>query len=451
MNNNKLDNLKLRLGQLLSDIENFRFSPIRSTGKYDKDESKEFLVCVADLVHLMQTSETTSFILQNLIDIYERLPNSEQVKVLNANFSDAFIPLASEIICLPKWKSFCRTKDGQNSYVNPLEKTGKTDRFNMIKSAVFVSDLSKFRDFRGNTIDQVDTIREILVDSRYGLNGILDKYFAFDKDSFPKFSQKLSECFGKANLTVNKLKELFEYNPRFDAYNSLIEILSIYRNVHPNPNQTPEFVGNFSYYFSVENGLTPQEVKQLQKHATKIVRVIENNLNLSVIKKQLVSRFKAMCELYDIDELVTAIKKSSHPEKTLQKYWEKFAFLNNYYPISEAQLGSGRLDSLITSDVEAAFLSEIKQIGFSTQKINLKFLIKGAAVQADAYKRKLEGFPNLDKNVYVLLFTNFPVSVEKDEVEKSGIHFHLEVIQISNEPDSKKTPVKLNIQDIVYE
>ncbi len=451
MDGNKLSDLNSKLRQLLSDIDDFKFSPIRHTGRFDREETKEFFICIADLVHLMSTSDICSSILQNLIDKYEKLPKSDHVRSLNADFVDAFAVFGGEILSLPKWKQFCETEEGKHSYVNPFQDTGTTDRYHLLPTADFVRTLSEFTDYSGNTIEQVDTIKAVLIDTQYSLNGILDKYFSFDKDSYNKFADKISECYGKVNTSTKELRELFEYNPRFDGYDSLLEILSIYRNVHPNPTQTPDFTSNLSYFFSVENGILPQEVRQLKKDCTKVVRIIKNSMNLAVMKKHLVSRFKAMCELYESDDLLESLNNAVNPEKVLQKRWEKFAFLNGYYPISEAQLNSGRLDSLITSDMESSFLSEIKQVGFGSIKTNPLTLIKRAMVQAESYKKKLEGFPNMDKNVYILFFTSIPLNVEQDLLEKSGVFFRLEVIQLTKIPDSKRTPIQISIEDVIQE
>lgn len=202
----KLNNIRKQLSQHLEDIQAFEFSSTtQGTNRYSSEESKAFFTSISDFVHYATRIQEIVGILQNILDSHHALFESGKVKTANQKFSEAFNQLASSIKKLPKWTEFCITEKGRHTYINPFEASGKIDRYNMLSSRDFVDCLETFRSYNGDTIQQVETVKEILVDTMYSLNGILDKYFEFDKPSYNQISKDISDTFGQVNENIWKL------------------------------------------------------------------------------------------------------------------------------------------------------------------------------------------------------------------------------------------------------
>lgn len=450
MLSHKLKPIKQQLKQYLDEIQNFEFSGfIPGRTIYSPEESKEFLTTICDFIHYATGIQEIADILQNLLSFHHNTPTSYEVKKINNKLSSEFIKIANVVKKLPNWQKFCNTEKGKYSHINPFNKKGEINKHKTLTPKNFIETLSKFKKYNGNTIDQVETIRDLLVDTQEDLNGILDKYLKFNKKSFPIINDIVEKSFRKINTSIRELKELFEYNPHFAGVFAIDELLSIYQSIHPNPHQKPNTKKLFINYIFIGKGLFQKDVEKLKKATSKIVRIINNSLDTKVIKRTIVRRFKALCELYELDTILDDIKKTKNPEKVVQKQWERFAFLHGYYPITEAQLKTGRFDTLIASSSESALLTELKQVGLSSSKASIKKQLKKAGIQIESYKRKLEGFPNLDNHVYILLFSKTPLFVTNNHIEVAGISFHLEVIQLTKKSESKRKSTKIDIKDIL--
>lgn len=127
-------------------------------------------------------------------------------------------------------------------------------------------------------------------------------------------------------------------------------------------------------------------------------------------RKYTIDRFSTYISLYLSEDV--SVKK----EKGLQKRFEEFVFHEGYYPISEAQLNNGRIDTLVY-DKSDTFLFELKQIDFDTKKETPKSLnikLKSAQIQSSIYRDHLRNLNNISDSVFIILFTKRKIHFKAD-------------------------------------
>lgn len=416
---------------------------------YNKENSKDFLHYVAEFFHFLIYGSETAPIIKKIFDSRLEVEKSGRVVESNTKVKQAYQKLAIEIIELKNWEAFSKNKGIENQFVNPFELGSSRIGVHPI-SATIVEQMKTFDSYSANSIDLIETVKGVLVDSGSGLNGILNRYERSYPDESEKISEIVSDCFRVVNPLIDELKEIFEFNVEYSGFNSIEELLLVYENVHPNVRVSPSVNAYVLHYVMTTQGLTKEQVDKIKKAMRKAARIIKNELSLLPTRELVINRFKAYAELYRRSDFVNEASGKKSPEKIFQKYWEEFAFQAGYYPISEAQLESGRLDTLLSSP-EAAFLTEIKQVGFGSGKTSKepKNAFSSAVIQASSYRAKLNDYPLISRQVYVLLFSNETIVLTPDRKEASGIEYHLIPIQLTAVSESKRKPKTISIDEIV--
>ena len=119
------------------------------------------------------------------------------------------------------------------------------------------------------------------------------------------------------------------------------------------------------WYLSSADGLPGKRV------AKDMYVRLRTALTNRIAKQTVIKRFKAYCGLYKTRWLINELRSNENEGKTeevLQDFLEEYVFQQGYYPISQAQLGRGRLDVLVNTPSEASFLVEAKQVGLGKAK-----------------------------------------------------------------------------------
>lgn len=165
---------------------------------------------------------------------------------------------------------------------------------------------------------------------------------------------------------------------------------------------------------------------------------LRSALTNRIVRKTVLSRFKAYCELYKTAWLISELNKGENknrPERFLQNFLEEYVFQQGYYPISEAHLGRGRLDTLIHEINGASFLVEAKQAGFGSESEDVTSKkaiakIEQAIAQAQAYKSRLADYTS-ESDVYIVMFTSrYFVFSDEQPVKREGLNFFVEIVNI---------------------
>lgn len=189
------------------------------------------------------------------------------------------------------------------------------------------------------------------------------------------------------------------------------------------------------------------QIERFTIQAERLVYFLNKSLDLGGNRSYILEKFKIFMELY----YQKNIPKSNY-EKFFQLEFEKFLFLHDIFPLSEVQIGSGRLDTLSVSN-KNAILYELKQIGFNQKDTNQKqILLKTISgfIQASIYQNRLSLLPNLDNNVYIIIFTKILFSFKENLnfIKKNEINFHFIIIDLSNIPPSDQKCIHISIEDL---
>ena len=276
---------------------------------------------------------------------------------------------------------------------------------------------------------------------------ISDDTFHVLSDAINKWHSELNSDFeqnliDKYNELHRQIKEL-EYHTGFKR--SFLYVRSA-QNIHLiyfalNPRLISDNVLTSMMTGGINKGECHISNNDLVQDCKKILNYLELELNNTQSIELIVSRFKAFMELYQTDNQID--------ERGCQKEFERFLFLNGYYPISEARLGSGRLDSL-AFDVENAFLYEHKYVKSLTD-LNRK--LKSSAIQASIYHSRLQNLPRISSNVFIIIFTLKTLEIEgSSSIVINGVTFFVVVISLDKSaPSTLKNTPKIKLNDVIKE
>jgi hypothetical protein len=244
------------------------------------------------------------------------------------------------------------------------------------------------------------------------------------------------------------LEHLNGFQKEYVGANSAIRLNHLFNAIIPlhHPQTTNE--GIFENLIVSGTDLEKDELylsdcKKIQSH---IIQKLDEGFSIEIT----IRNFIAFMESYR--------KASDYPagEKQLQKEFEMYLFDKGYFPLSEVQLKNARIDTLVTNDSNA-FLIEYKQIGWTKSQFDLKMeleKIKSAFIQSDIYSKRLNAYPNLQKTVYIIIFTTkyFLFKNGKTTINYNGLIFSFHSVYLGDESPSKiKNPIIYDIESITNE
>jgi len=211
---------------------------------------------------------------------------------------------------------------------------------------------------------------------------------------------------------------------------------SIYHYATADDNESRKAHSKKIWYLSNAEGRPGKRV------ARDVYLRLRSALTNRIARQTVISRFKAYCELYKTRWLLDELDEDenrAHPERFLQRFLEEYAFQQGYYPISEAQLGRGRFDTLIHKLNGTSFLVEAKQVGFGSEGGNATSKeaiekIERAIAQAQPYKSRLADY-TCESDVYIVLFTpQYFVFEGEQPVKRGELSFFVEVVNLIDKP-----------------
>ncbi|MCE7057143.1 hypothetical protein LZF95_20855 [Algoriphagus sp. AGSA1] len=272
-------------------------------------------------------------------------------------------------------------------------------------------------------------------DETYGvLSEAVDRW---SRHLHSKFEQVLLDDLNRFYRILKELEYHINFRNRFLYAQSAQNIYSIYFAL--NPKLISEDLITLMSIENLKKGEWHVNNQELGLDCKKILNFIELELNNNLSLELVVLRFKAFMELYQLGDQAN--------ERECQNEFERFLFLNGYYPVTEARLGSGRLDSL-AFDIENAFLYEHKFVK------NVKDLIrklKSSAIQASIYHSRLRGLPRISNIVYIIIFTLKSFEIDgSNSVLINGVTFNVAVVSLDKtSPSSFKTMPRIAVKDVI--
>ncbi len=413
MNENKLNIIRKHL--------DFRYDRVKQIiaeliNEPSKNLYKNLYKAISYFIFYITSVEETRLIFQEMLDYKNKvIENSSDYKNIQ---KDSFSSIKTLIKFFLENLEFGTVdkKYNQSKWINFLPSKKRLPPFLTLKDVLDNWDKSLSEE-----ILDLETITEF-----NGLVlGILDK----DETLVAKIPQ------AEFN-SLNVLREKFQYHQgylaEFNGAASAPFISVIYAAYYPiivNEDMQSRIVRS-----QLLDGVSIAPPQTIFEHCENIYTYINYNLDIGISKNLLVNRFCSYIELYS-KQIFTQPELLN--EDRFQEEFARFLFLSGHFPIREAMLGTGRLDILSVSTLDA-ILYELKQIGFGseTNRNDAKDKLYSAKVQIENYKRKLATFPNLSKDVYILIFSSFPITFKNNitTITKDGINFHFSKVIVLTSP-----------------
>lgn len=372
-------------------------------------------------------------IYKEILTYPEKLKSSVELIELNKDIKDNLKKISNFILNQSDFKNILREiKKHCGDVASPFEiRTIPVNE--LLNSLLNISDNFLF------SYSQIDKLlNQIIKISEIGLAPYWNNLSKTKQQSFNEWNTKLYSF-------MNKLKFEEEFARNSMYFEDFQTINNIYCSLNP-----IESIVNPDL-FVMENMIKKgEEFTDIEKIKQSFVKV-HNTLKLGLTEKQtkiaVVERFITYMEFFTNKELFKSSK--TKVEKLFQKEFEQFVFFNGYYPISEANLASGRLDTLIVNKRET-ILFEFKQFGFDKSKriteSKIRKLFNGIS-QLNFYHRLLTSFPNLVDNINLIVLTKYPIIFEQKSIRVCEEEINFYIIDLSGVPPSRQEPKIINIKN----
>lgn len=279
---------------------------------------------------------------------------------------------------------------------------------------------------------------------------IFDAYLNLREDIFKKYEIQRFEIDNHSLKIIHSLKDYFSFELEFNGTLSVIKILYAYNLLHPSKEIPIDvyFYDGLEPVFGIEK-IHKNDIQELVNHIRYLTFLVKQHLSDGLIKEHIVLKFRTLCELYKKDEYSNEAEKDeiASAEIFFQDRFNEFIFQNGYYPITEAQLNSGRLDTLAISE-KRYLLYELKQIGFKSSKVtasNVNSSIKSAKTQLINYHNRLFPIPYINENVFIIIFSKMPILIEEPIQKENGLIFHIVIVDFSQYKDSEKSKYAITV------
>lgn len=270
----------------------------------------------------------------------------------------------------------------------------------------------------------------------------LEVYKKLRGEILKKYNLDTSIINEKSFLIIQSLEDDFSFE--FNGTLATVKLIQIYNQIHP-AKPIPIDVYFYSGLESIWgiDAIEKHDIEEILHHIKHLNFLIKQYLSEGELKEHIALRFRTFCELYYKDLFVEEAESERFPsaEKYFQTKFNEFVFQNGYYPITEAQLNSGRLDTLMISEKQF-LLYELKQIGFKKSQAteaSIVEAIQSAKTQLISYHFRLNSLPYLDENVFIIICSKVPILFNETIVRESGLVFHVLVIDFSPYKDSEKS------------
>jgi hypothetical protein len=389
---------------------------------------------VSFYVHSIMSSVETRDLYVGLVNYKNSLnKNPEYIQLMDA-IEENVARTARLILDHPDYDLFKSTTKGH--YYNPVLSLPDTSMpvDDLLKSLLtFKTSNANYDNFFFSTAGVLSTICQGL--------------YSVAKSDLEGIPSSIEEYYKK----LDQFEYLTDFNYDFNGSASASTMALIYSEFNP----TLKFNGSIYQNILKDNiskgkGIGGEDsLETILNDCDKVFQFIKEQLNTKLSIESAVDRFLTYMSLYYEGNF-----RTNNAEVDLQKKFQEFIFNAGYYPISEAEISNGRLDTIANSHVDA-FLFELKQCDLGkTKETDRDFSnkLKSAQVQSSIYVDRLKTFPNLAHFVFIILFTNRKITFKDsiDRVLKDGITYILKVVTIYDQrPSEVKTDIQVNAADLI--
>lgn len=286
-----------------------------------------------------------------------------------------------------------------------------------------------------------ETLLSVIYGNEQRLNGIYP-YWPEESD-WDK--EELKEALTYISEVSCELKGLETFQHRYTGTEAALKIYNLYYRINPS---APIHL-NRDIPHSRMSFLASVSVAEYAKCCSVVYNYLRHKITTSLSKQAIIKRFAAYMELYRLDDF--ADLQDTEPEKVFQKEFEQFIFFHGLYPISEAQLNTGRLDTL-SNNYDQSFLCELKQIGYGSDRAypsKIREKLKKSITQSPAYHLRLTGYPNLASDVYIIAFSRRPLRINPDYITFNGVTYHFYVVNFSRVGPQQQKLITIDPNDLI--
>jgi len=408
--------LSKRLERIIQEAQNLEKYP-----DSERDYSR-FYQEIAYYVHYIVKNEEFKKIILDLIAYIPKLKDNPNYDNTKHNIESCIRELSKEILKHENYESFKKTSITE--YLNPYQ----------IHQQLRIDPLLKLlSEFRFNK--DYD-----LKESVGNISGIIDSVINDWAFQSQEHVFQLTDKLGLISKEVANIQfcEVFEHD--YYGVKSALNISKIYSSLNPRT----QFGKEYSTYETIISELIVKgesvrekfNLEELKSDCLKVYDILQDKINSRLSIEYVIDRFSTYISLYQRDNIDFA-----NPERIFQKKFEEFIFHEGYYPISEAQLNDGRIDSLVFNN-ENSFLFEFKQVDLGSKEegeLQISNKLKSAQIQSSIYSERLRNLPDISDSVFIILFTNRKVSFKGniDRVDINGINFIFKSIAVYEDVPSK--------------
>jgi hypothetical protein len=409
-------------------IENI--SKSSTIGKGD-NQYKDFYLEIAHFVHFIFKNDSLKRFYLELISVNKTIKEEPEYIKAVGTINILIQKIALCILDRDDFKEF--VKENDYGFLNPISNGLPTEKPEIILRNLHCYNATP----DGRLKDTIENIHAVFIE-------IINKFK--NKTNFESVSNHLDNYVEQYNIIT--YFEEFEYH--YKGSNSAFNLLTIYKSLMPLAK-----IGN-STYEKIQDSLIKQgkaindnNIERLINDCHKVFYYLKKCLHSNLSIEFTIDRFIAFMTLYFERPLTI-----SKPEKALQRKFEEFMFSNGYYPISEAQVSNGRIDTLIINETNS-FLFEFKQLSLGTKTENVKDLNKklsSAKVQSKIYHDRLLKFPFLSKTIFIIVFTDRQISFENsiNIMAVDNLRFLFKTVNISRlSPSEQPSEIIVNIKDLI--
>lgn len=427
-----IDGLKARLANVTLAAKYSELPEVENQNYY------KFYQEIAFFYHYMTTVPECKQLLLELFAFNKKLEQNKDYQLAKESSTSAIQEIGKEILNHSDYEQF---KQGETAnYKNP-----------------FVDSISSSTEVLINLHDLLTQLKEFEYPDRFGhgvnllLDGINSTLQAVSARWCRRFNSVIEENAIRFEI-ITKCIKLLEFHENFErdflGIKSALNIAAIHSSLNPKGSY-----GTSTYEYMINDLI--QEGKAIRENSTveelltdcnKVFQYISESLSINISIQTAIDRFSNYMVLYGNVKI-----NGAKSEKELQRKFEEFLFLEGYYPISEAQLSNGRIDTLAI-DQNSAFLCEFKQFNLGKVKENQKQavikLVHGS-IQGAIYNDRLQAYPNIAKTVYIIIFSDTHISFKNniDRLEYNNLTFVFKSIELlETVPSKTKSKILLDVK-----
>lgn len=388
---------------------------------------------ISYFLHFILNTEEFKGTFNELYFYIQRLPQNGKYTTILNDIEKGFKEISKQAISHPNFGDYKDKQSGK--FKNPFTQRP------LLTASEFLNQVGSLKIIpKGPLVSFLTDINIILAE-------IWNKLFEYDEGDW----KEIIRMFGEVKSKIRTIEYFEEFEHNYLGAQSAKNLISVYLSLNP---QT-DLETNTNLLLIAHNVQEGKGIYQsntlsvLNSDCKNLFYYLKRSLTITLSIESVIDRFTNYISLYFKGSL-----SGSKIEKQLQEKFEEFIFQSGFYPISEAQIGNGRLDTLIL-DYSNSFLTELKQVNLSRTKDKQKKINKilsQARIQSSVYFDRLKSLPKLSNVVFIIVFTDQNIFFQNnlDRLRKDGILFIFKKVGLYEKSPSKLPEAyPVNIEDLI--